>query len=184
MCNYYQFKFLNTNKLITIARSGNVIGGGDFSKDRIFPDIYRSIKHNQNLQIRKLQSVRPWQHVLEPLFGYIKTVEFSFKKKIKPDVFNYGPNYQKILSVKSILNLVKLEYPSLKYEVVKTNFYESNYLSLNSSKIKKKINYSQVWNIKKTVNKTIRWYLEYINKKSAIKLCLEDINEYKQDLLK
>ena len=55
LCNYYQFKFLNTNKLITIARSGNVIGGGDFSKDRIFPDIYRSIKHNQNLQIRKLR---------------------------------------------------------------------------------------------------------------------------------
>ena len=184
ICDYYQFKFNNSNKIINIARSGNVIGGGDFAKNRIFPDIYKSILNKQKLKIRSINSVRPWQHVLEPLYGYIKTVEISFNNKLRPDVYNYGPNKNQILNLKSILKIVKTIYPKLSYKVEKKIFYESKFLSLNSSKIKSKIGYDQIWDIKKTVNRTMGWYLEFMKKKNAINLCKDDIKEFNKDLLK
>ena len=86
---------------------------------------------------------------MEPLYGYIKTVEISFNNKLRPDVYNYGPNKNQILNLKSILKIVKTIYPNLSYKVEKKIFYESKFLSLDSSKIKSKIGYDQIWDIKK-----------------------------------
>jgi CDP-glucose 4,6-dehydratase len=184
VCEYYKLKFSKTKTILNIARSGNVIGGGDFAKFRLFPDIYRSIKKKRKLIIRSSNSVRPWQHVLEPLYGYIRLVEKTYNKEIKPGSFNFGPGRNQNLSVKNVLLNLKKIYSKIDYKMLtKNNFKESKYLSLDSSLINKKIKYKQVWSINKTINRTIGWYINFLNGKKSYDLCLNDIKEFEKDLL-
>jgi len=182
ICDYYNYKLKNNNKILNIARSGNVIGGGDFSKDRIFPDIYKSIKNKTTLSIRNPNSVRPWQHVLEPLYGYLRIVEKSNKTRLKSNAFNFGPHNNQSISVKEILKITQTFYPRLKYQIkAKQEFYESSYLFLNSALVKKYIFYEQIWNINKTVSKTINWYLDFLKKKDVLKISIQDINDFEKN---
>ena len=184
--SYIKSFFKNTglqNKIST-ARAGNVIGGGDFSKYRLIPDIIYSINNNRKINIRNPNHIRPWQHVLDPLMGYLTLAEKQFKNKINNDqhAWNFGPsknNFKKVIDI--VKHIKKSE--KLKYTLIKNiKFKETNILKLSSLKAKKKLNWVPKWNLRESLAKILEWnsntkkgtspknmcerqFLMYINKK-------------------
>ena len=117
--------FLRNNKQIKIstARSGNVLGGGDYSKNRIIPDILNSIYNKKDLIIRNPNHIRPWQHVIEPIYGYLKLAEYLFLNKVsdKGHSWNFGPKYNSFISVYELLAKIKKLKKLKKFYLKKTN---------------------------------------------------------------
>ena len=139
--SYYK-SFLEKKKNIrlVIARAGNVIGGGDWSSNRLIPDCVKSWIKNKPVTIRNLKSTRPWQHVFESIFAYLYMGFIINKsKKHNGEAFNFGPSYKKNYSTKEVLNLLIEKWPSkAKYVISKIKFNEANLLKLNCNKAKKK----------------------------------------------
>ena len=159
--SYIKSFFKNTglqNKIST-ARAGNVIGGGDFSKYRLIPDIIYAINNNTKLNIRNPNHIRPWQHVLDPLMGYLILAEKQFKNKINNDqhAWNFGPSKNSFKKVIDIVKHIK-KSEKLKYTLIKRNkFKETNVLKLNSLKAKNKLNWVSKWNLSESLAKTLEW---------------------------
>lgn len=158
---YQKTFFSNENIKCSSVRAGNVIGGGDVSKDRIFTDIINAFKKNKVLSIRSPNSYRPWQHVLEPISGYILLAQnlFNDKKNKFVGPWNFGPNKS---NIKTVLNIVKLvnKEKKIKYsKSKKNNFYESKYLALDIRKAKKMLKWKPKLNIQQTIKWTVDWYL-------------------------
>jgi len=172
------FKKLKFVKIVS-ARAGNVIGGGDWSKDRLIPDIIRGLNANKIIKIRSLSSTRPWQHVLDPLFGYISlAINLKKNQKINGQSFNIGPFKSKNFSVGKVLERFKSKYKNIKWKVNnKEIFKEQNLLNLNCTKIEKKIGWRNKYNFNLTVDKTIEWYKNY-NVKNSRQLTESQILEY------
>lgn len=172
------FKKLRFVKIVS-ARAGNVIGGGDWSKDRLIPDIIRGLNANKIIKIRSLSSTRPWQHVLDPLFGYISlAINLKKNQKINGQSFNIGPFKSKNFSVGKVLERFKSKYKNIKWKVNnKEIFKEQNLLNLNCTKIEKKIGWKNKYNFNLTVDKTIEWYKNY-NKNNTRKFTEKQILEY------
>ncbi len=172
------FKNLKNIKIVS-ARAGNVIGGGDWSKDRLIPDIIRGVNSNKIIKIRSLTSTRPWQHVLDPLFGYISlAINLKKNQKINGQSFNIGPFKSKNFSVGKILNKFMSKYRNIKWKVNnKKIFKEQNLLNLNCTKIEKKIGWRNKYNFNLTIDKTIEWYKNY-NKKNTRQITENQILEY------
>lgn len=161
--SYFNSYFKKNSKIkIASARAGNVIGGGDWSKNRLIPDIIRSINTNKILNVRSLESTRPWQHVLEPLSGYLNlAVNLNKNKKINGQSFNFGPKTRNY-TVEEVLNKFKNSYKNLRWKKInKEQFKESKLLNLNCSKIKKMTNWEPKLNFHQTMHKTIEWYNLY-----------------------
>jgi len=134
--SYFQSFFKNDNKiLMASARAGNVIGGGDWSKDRIIPDLIKNLKKNNKILIRYPNSTRPWQHVLDPIFGYIYLGYMLNKNslKINGESFNFGPLLRKNYTVKVLLNKIQKYIPRIKWKVSnnKNKIIEAGLLNLN-----------------------------------------------------
>ena len=164
---------------VATARAGNVIGGGDWSPDRIVPDYFRAIKKKKKLIIRNPKSTRPWQHVLEPLGGYLLLGKnlINKNKKVLNNSFNFGPIGD--LKSKTVLDLVKNMSKKNFYKVIKkNNLYESKLLQLNCTKVEKKLNWMPVLNFKETINFTKSWYERYINKSDMYEFSKYQILEY------
>ena len=161
----YYHSFFNKSKYIKIAsaRAGNVIGGGDWSKNRLIPDIMKSLTKNKKLMIRNLNSTRPWQHVLEPLFGYIYLAHnLGINKKLNGESFNFGPFKAKNYTVKRILQIFKKNFHSLRWEKKNSSFFkESALLNLNCKKAYLKFRWKSKLNFFETINETIYWYKNY-----------------------
>ena len=159
--SYIKSFFKNTglqNKIST-ARAGNVIGGGDFSKYRLIPDIIYSINNNIKLNIRNPDHIRPWQHVLDPLMGYLTLAEKQFKNKINNNqhAWNFGPSKNNFKKVIDIVKHIKRS-EKLKYTLIKNiKFKETNILKLSSLKAKKKLNWISKWNLSESLAKTLEW---------------------------
>jgi CDP-glucose 4,6-dehydratase len=168
------FKFQNRFGYATV-RAGNVIGGGDWSKNRIIPDCVRSIVQNKTLIIRNPQSTRPWQHVLEPISGYLLLAKKIFEKKKKySGSWNFGPTFNETMKVKNIVELFLKRLSSRKKIIFKKgNFREANLLKLNSSNALDKLKWKNTWNMRKSILKTANWYDHYIKK-----LDLKDITNF------
>ena len=171
---------------IATARAGNVIGGGDWAKDRIVPDAIRALIKNEPLFIRNPNSVRPWQHVLDPLFGYLKLSEYLHEDLIAEDsmfspfAFNFGPPLNQNKSVKELIENIfsfwEGEY-YLKEDIPKE--YESKTLSLLINKSKEVFNWEPKFEFELLTELTIKWYLDFhLNSYSGVDLCLRDINKY------
>ena len=163
--SYYESYFKKEKKiLISTFRAGNVIGGGDYSKDRLFVDISKVLDNNKQIKIRNKNSTRPWQHVLDCLNGYLNTAMYCHNNKINFSNWNFAPSY-KSMSVKYIVDyLVKKKYLKKKQVIYVKNFLkESLYLNLNSKETQKKIKWKNVFNFEKTIEETILFYIE-INK--------------------
>ena len=178
--SYYESYFKKQNKIrLATARAGNVIGGGDWSKNRLIPDIIRSIEKKQIIKIRNINATRPWQHVLEPLFGYINlSISLNTTTKMNGEAFNFGPFASKNYSVKKILEKFKFEFKSIKWKSYnKKKFKESKLLNLNCNKAKKLINWKTKYNFKQTIDETIFWYKNY-KKRDIKELTYEQINKY------
>ena len=170
--NAYNESFFkkSKNQSIITLRAGNVIGGGDWAKDRIIPDCIRSIEKKKKIILRSPKSIRPWQHVLEPLMGYLIFYEKTYKnKKISEKAFNFGPKISNCVDVKTLTKtLLKYLIINNKIKIKKTNdhFYEKKYLFLNSKKVKQKIKWNPILSFSETIKLTADWYKKYLDKKN------------------
>jgi len=173
--------FINTNtRGLASARAGNVIGGGDWATDRIIPDLFRAFFENKNLIIRNPKSTRPWQHVLEPLFGYLI---LAYNLHQKPSIFskgwNFGPLPQDELNVEDLIkySASKLGF-SLKNVIIESShLHEAKLLSLNISQSTSELNWKPVLSSIESLNLTIEWYLNHKTEK-IIDLTISQILDY------
>ncbi|HKR03756.1 MAG TPA: CDP-glucose 4,6-dehydratase [Bacteroidia bacterium] len=181
---FHPGNFTQHKKSIATARAGNVIGGGDYANDRIVPDIYRSLSKSELINIRNPKSVRPWQHVLEPLNGYLALAERMYAEPGKyADSFNFGPELKDTLTVEELTKLIIKSWGKGKYKSVnlKNSPHEAGLLKLNIEKAKNELDWNPKWNAGKAVEKTMDWYKESLKKKSdKFYLCARDIEEYKE----
>jgi CDP-glucose 4,6-dehydratase len=183
--SYFNSYFKN-NKNLTVAsaRAGNVIGGGDMKENRIVPDIIKSIIQNKTLNLRNPRATRPWQHVLEPLSGYLllghRLLNKNLNTKITPS-WNFGPKVKNCKDVSLITQLV-LENWNMKNFKLRTDkvskYYESKFLSLNIKKAKKELNWKPRLNLKETVKFTVDWYKNYFENKSVQKFTENQIQSF------
>ncbi len=179
----YFNSILKKNKKIRIAtaRAGNVIGGGDWSSDRLIPDCVRAWAMDKKVLIRSPNSTRPWQHVLEPLSGYIALSYYLEKNnKINGNSFNFGPKFNEVATVKKVLKLSNRYWKNSKFEIYNEKFFsEDNLLKLNSVKAENILKWKKILNLEKTLKLTMNWYKEfYENNSKAQKLLDNDINYY------
>jgi len=183
--------FKEKNKKIYIAsvRAGNVIGGGDWSKNRLIPDCIIKWSKHKSVKIRSPLSTRPWQHVLEAVYGYILlATKLSKNFKLHGESFNFGPsnnsNYNVIFLVKTISKFWK----NIKWSIVANKnklFKESNLLRLNIQKVKKVIKWKPILKFEECIAMTINWYRYfYFKSKDMSDLSLHQINEYQKLLIK
>ena len=178
---YAKSFFCKQNKYgYATARAGNVIGGGDWSRDRLIPDCIKSIKNKKKLMIRNPSSTRPWQHVLEPVSGYLLLAKLLYEKKQKfSGNWNFGPSARETMEVKKVSKLL-FNYLGVDKKIIKTkgNFKETVLLKLNSNKAIKLLKWKNKWNMKKSIMETARWYKDYLNKKDIKKTTTQQIEEY------
>ena len=164
---FHSFSKKNKNLLFCTARAGNVIGGGDWSKDRLIPDIMKAWGKSRKVKIKNSQSIRPWQHVLEPLYGYMKTAYYLHNKKIlNGSSFNFGPSSSKSYKVIDLIkNLEIFRKQKKQYVIQKTySFKETKILKLNSFKAKKKLKWKTILNIKEMTFFISDWYNNFLTK--------------------
>ena len=163
-----------------------MIGGGDWAKNRIIPDAIKSILKKDSLKIRNPYSTRPWQHVLDPLNGYLKLIEYleenniNHENKISSHAFNFGPNTTYNKSVLELIEKIYSIWPG-KYHFDKNTIYhhESENLNLCINKSQKLLNWSPKLNFDLSVEMTTNWYKDfYLNSKHAMGICLKDVNKY------
>ena len=169
------------NLYIASARAGNVIGGGDWAENRIVPDCVRALKNKNKIIIRNPNSKRPWQHVLEPLIGYLVLAEkLSTKSENFQQAFNFGP---KIENNKNVLELVKkiLEFWNGEYQISQNSddFKESKLLQINSDKSYQFLGWESIWDFSLSVEKTVKWYKDVENKEEIVyERIIEDFENY------
>jgi len=163
LANSYRHSFfLQRNIYIATARAGNVIGGGDYSPDRLVPDIFRAIDNASLMQVRNPYSTRPWQHVLDALSGYVLLADKLINGKGEyAQAFNFGPEATEVRSVQEVLNCFKSEFQELEWNISElSGVHEAASLSLDSSKAKKVLGWKPRWGFAQSVEKTIEWHKE------------------------
>jgi CDP-glucose 4,6-dehydratase len=184
--NLYNFSFLKKKKLsVATARAGNVIGGGDNAIDRIVPDYIRCLKKKKNLVLRYPKSVRPWQHVIEPLYGYLLLLEKMFKKNSLPNdiSWNFGPKKSNNKSVFKIIYILNNFFNNkvivtLKKNKRKKELYESKVLMLDSTKANKFLSWRGILSLKQTLKLIYSWTKEVLNKSNPLDACRKQILDY------
>ena len=185
LINSYILSFLNSSNSMKVstARSGNVIGGGDYSKDRLVPDILRAFNENKLLTIRNPDHVRPWQHVIEPIYGYLILAEKQYLNKISKidHSWNFGPKKGSFVTVKQVINKFKNQKIINRCLIKKNKNIETKILKLNSSKAIKYLKWKQKWNIDQTLKKIIEWNTFTRKEKNFRKMCENQIKEYLRD---
>jgi len=185
LINSYILSFLNSSNSMKVstARSGNVIGGGDYSKERLVPDILRAFNENKLLTIRNPDHVRPWQHVIEPIFGYLILAEKQYLNKISKldHSWNFGPKKDSFVTVKQLINKFKNQKIINRCLIKKNRNIETKILKLNSSKAIKYLKWKQKWNIDQTLKKIIEWNTSTRKEKNFRKMCENQITEYLKD---
>lgn len=167
-------------KSIASVRAGNVIGGGDWAKDRIIPDCIRSLEERKPIEIRFPNAVRPWQHVLEPLSGYLLLASKIWNEPTKYcEGWNFGPKIESIVTVWEMASKVIKEYGEgqLLDFSDSSALHESKLLMLDISKAKFKINWEPKMNIDQTISLTIDWYKKY-KMGNVYNLCIENIKSF------
>jgi CDP-glucose 4,6-dehydratase len=179
---YRQILFDSVQTNLITLRSGNVIGGGDFSKDRLIPDIVRARMSSQAMQLRNPQSTRPWQHVLDPLLGYLLAVEYSLTNvESEYTEFNFGPQDGEEMTVKDLLDEALSVFP-IKYELCKEDFaatfHEAKYLQLDSELARRILGWESRISSKQAIIDTFTWWDEYLGSKDARTLCNSQIEKY------
>lgn len=174
-------KYDQHQKAIAVGRAGNVIGGGDWSKDRLIPDIARFLSKGNEIEIRNPNSIRPWQHVIEPLFGYL---ELGRKLTIDPlgysDAYNFGPNTSDALSVEEMVIRSINCWGGGTYKAVinNSNPHEAGLLKLDISKALNDLSWRPVLDAQSAIERTMNWYKEYYNGTNAVDLMKLDIEYY------
>ncbi len=174
------FPFSNENKGIASARAGNVIGGGDFSADRLVPDCIRAVENKKSMIIRNPNSTRPWQHVLEPISGYMMLSKNLFDNVGFSGSWNFGPISSEVGSVEKLANGILKHFDSneIEFDNSNNNQYESNLLQLNCDKANSLLDWHPKWDLNQTINHTAMWYKHYLDKNDMSKITSNQIDEY------
>lgn len=180
--SFYNIKeFEKHKKAVGVARAGNVIGGGDWAKDRLIPDVVRSLHSGSEIVIRNQSSIRPWQHVIEPLFGYL---ELGIKLLLDPiqfgQAFNFGPNKFDNLTVEEVVIEAIKYWESGSYRVQQSieNYHEASLLKLDISKALLHLSWRPVFNSATSIERTISWYKKFYSGSSVLELMNSDIEFY------
>lgn len=179
----YKKSFFNDTDApaISTCRAGNVIGGGDFSKDRIIPDCVRAVEKGQKIFIRNPHSIRPYQHVLEPVCAYLMVAQKQYKNKSLAGCYNVGPDEMDCLTTGKLTDLFCTtwgEGASWENVADSQSPHEANYLKLDCSKIKRIFGWYPRWHISDAMEKTVEWTKKYLSG-SDINTCMEkQIIEY------
>ena len=172
------------NIRIAVTRAGNVIGGGDWSDDRVIPDCFKTWSKKEILSIRNPNATRPWQHVLEVLAGYlILAIKLNKDSNLHGEAFNFGPKNFQNKRVIDVIKQIKIILPSIKWKIRKQkSYFESKLLKLNSSKAKKILNWSNKLSFFETLKMTSKWYELYYKKRNILDFSSDQIKEYEKKL--
>ena len=183
------FPLKNTKVLVVVGRAGNVVGGGDWSDNRLIPDCVKSWSKNKSVLIRNPNSTRPWQHVLEAVSGYLLLAQKTSKNRnIHGNAFNFGPSNTNNYNVISLVKEMKKNWKKVSWKIIKKNnnkFYESSLLKLNSNKAKKFLKWKCILSFKETTSMIADWYKNFYQNKSKIyEISYNQIKKYEKLLLK
>lgn len=177
----YRDAFLREQGLaVASARAGNVIGGGDWSADRLLPDAVRAWQGGGDLHVRRPQSVRPWQHVLEPLAGYLTLAESLWNAPDLADAYNFGPDAAEAASVRTVVDLAQAAYGKgrVVYAEQIEGPHEAGLLTLDTSKARAVLKVAPRWPLAQAVSRSMDWYRRFDAGEGALPLCHADIDEY------
>lgn len=183
--SYFNSYFKNNKKLrVASARAGNVIGGGDMKSNRIVPDIIKSLNRNKRLNLRNPNATRPWQHVLEPLSGYLLLGHKLLNRDLNIDSipsWNFGPKIKNCKNVSFITKLVLDNWKKRNFKIKidkVSEYHESKFLSLNIQKAKKELNWEPRLNLQETVKLTVDWYKYYFDNQSMEEITDDQIQSF------
>ena len=182
----YRKSFLsNAGICLASVRAGNVIGGGDWANDRLIPDFFRSLDENKTLHIRSPNAIRPWQHVLEPVSGYLMLAEKLITVGDKySEAWNFGPDESDPKQVLQIAEYLCSKFKDSRFEIENTlQPHEAEFLSLDSSKAKARLAWTNHWNLETTLNKTIEWYQAWRNHEDMKAISISQINFYEKQMV-
>ena len=168
---------------IATIRAGNVIGGGDWSKDRLIPDFVRAVINKQKINVRNPEHTRPWQFVLEPLSGILWLAVKMIEESKFSEAWNFGPSSDsKQFTVKMMLKAISTEWginESIMEENTNNELHEDKFLNIDSSKAEKFLGLKLVYNLQETITETVSWYKHFTEQKNEIKnFSIEQIKNY------
>lgn len=173
---------------IASARAGNVIGGGDWARDRLIPDFIRAIMAGETAVIRSPNAIRPWQHVLEPLSGYLGLAEKLYSQgNAFTEAWNFGPNDRDAKSVEWIVKQFVMNWgdgANFKVDASAANLHEAHFLKLDSSKARMSLGWEPRWNVNETIRRICAWYKAYLNGQDIKVYTLSEIAQYQASTLK
>jgi CDP-glucose 4,6-dehydratase len=177
--SYRQAFFRDRSVRIASARAGNVIGGGDWSEDRLLPDAVRAWQAGQTLTVRHPSAIRPWQHVLEPLAGYLRLAASLHEKPSLASSYNFGPYSDQSATVREVVTLAREAYGIGTVEYGGANGpHEAGLLALEIARARADLGFKPRWSLRQSVSRTMQWYRAQSEGASAFGLCAADIAEY------
>ncbi len=179
--SYKNSFFTDGRVAVSTARAGNVIGGGDFAADRIIPDCVRAALSGEKMMIRNPHSMRPYQHVLEPLSAYLLIAQRQYEDAKYADWYNVGPGESSCVSTGELVELFGKAWGNGFEAVIHRDVgpHEASFLRLDCSRIKSRLGWKPVWNIAKAIEKTVEWTKEYVNGGDVAEIMRKQIKEYK-----
>lgn len=178
---FHSDKYLAHGVAIASVRAGNVIGGGDWARDRLIPDIIYAITQGKPVNIRNPHAIRPWQHVLEPLSGYLVLAQKLYEEGAAyAEGWNFGPNDDDAKPVQWIVEKLTQSWgESARWVLDRSDHpHEAHYLKLDCSKAKARLNWHPRWHIEDALNATIDWHRAYLNGEDMRELTLRQIGNY------
>jgi len=178
----YRASFLAKSRVaVATARAGNVIGGGDWAPDRLLPDFFRASDGGSTLDVRSPEATRPWQHVLEPLSGYLLLAEKLFSDpETCVEAWNFGPVDDDLRSVGRLLDQLTRSVPGSRWQHTGSEHHphEAGYLKLDSSKARSKLGWRPRWTLDTALDATLAWHRAWRAGTDAHAVCMEQINAY------
>ena len=165
---------------VASARAGNVVGGGDWSEDRLIPDAVRAWTTAQTLQIRRPGSTRPWQHVLEPVSAYLRLAEQLWLQPAFAGAYNFGPETDEAASVRTVIEMAQRAFGtgSVAWGTGDIGPHEAGFLALDVDKARTQLDIHPRWPLDVTIERTMRWYREQHAGADARTLCEADISAF------
>jgi len=180
----YRQSFLEPSGIaLASARAGNVIGGGDWSDDRLIPDFLKAMDKGETLNIRSPNSIRPWQHVLEPIYGYLLLAEQLYiNGEDFSEAWNFGPEDEDAKTVQWIVEFLSEMREGVMWQCdEKPQPHEANYLKLDSSKAHNKLNWKPSWKLQMALQQTLDWHEAWKNDQNMFSVSLKQIKNYQSE---
>jgi CDP-glucose 4,6-dehydratase len=169
---------------VASARAGNVIGGGDWAGDRLLPDFFRAMENGLPVEVRNPDATRPWQHVLEPLCGYLTLAErLAGEGSSLAGAWNFGPADDDAKPVSWLLDYLTAQIPGTRWQsTCGQQVHEANHLKLDSAKAHAQLGWRARWSLSRAVDRTIEWQLAWREGSDMKAMCLAQIDAYLEDV--